>query len=294
MDHVQVWRRTGVMQGRLTDKGGFYPQQFPWKEWEQEFYIAGEYGLDCIEWMFNAEYFEDNPIWTRDGREKICTVMGNTGIKVRSICANYFMQYALNCEKSLDVFERLLDVGEELWTEHIVLPLFGSSAITEGSELAAIYEWIEGRMTGREIKVCFESDLLIDDQVRLCTEIPSARVGICYDVGNAAGNGYDCVGDIAKAKSYLFEVHFKDKQRQGTSVMLGDGAVDFPRVLQEIKDCGCMRIFESYFGRNAAADTKKNMEYIRRIERHDQERAVCGIGKCRTASPAESEEVAWH
>ena len=25
----------GIMQGRLTDKGGFYPQQFPWTNWQQ-------------------------------------------------------------------------------------------------------------------------------------------------------------------------------------------------------------------------------------------------------------------
>ena len=59
-----VW---GVMQGRFTDKGGFYPQQFPWTNWEQEFFTAREYGVDCIEWMFNGERYEDNPIWTKDG-----------------------------------------------------------------------------------------------------------------------------------------------------------------------------------------------------------------------------------
>lgn len=268
MGHEQVWGWTGVMQGRLTDRGGFYPQQFPWKEWEQEFYIAGEYGLGCIEWMFNAEHYEDNPIWTPGGRKKICRVMGNSGVKVRSICANYFMQYALTSAESLDVFERLLDVGEELGAEHIVLPMFGSSGITEGREFAALYEWITGHMAGREIRVCFESDLPINEQVRLCTEIPSRSTGICYDVGNAAGNGYDCAGDIVKAKRYLFEVHFKDKKRQGTSVMLGDGSVDFPSVLRKLKDCGCLRIFESYFGRDAAADTKRNVDFIRRIERH--------------------------
>ena len=269
MDQEKIWRRTGIMQGRFTDKAGFYPQQFPWNGWEQEFTIAGEYGLGCIEWMFNAEHFEDNPIWTQSGRKEICRIMRNTHIKVRSICANYFMRHALTSAESLDIFERLSDAGEELGAEHIVIPLFDSSEITGASEMRTLYESISERLSERMIKACFESDLPIDNQIRLCERIPFGNTGICYDVGNAAGNGYDCVGDISKAKGYLFEVHFKDKKPQGTSVMLGEGAVDFPGVLHELENCDCLRIFESRFEMNAVADTKRNVDFIRRIERHD-------------------------
>lgn len=269
MDLEKIWGRTGIMQGRFTDKGGFYPQQFPWNEWEQEFYIAKECGLGCIEWMFNAERFEDNPIWTQSGRKEIYRVMSNTGVKVRSICANYFMQHALSTPESMDVFERLTDFSEELGAEHIVLPLFDSSAITEESEIIKLYESILERLSKKRIKACFESDLPIDDQIRLCERIPSKNTGICYDVGNAAGIGYNCIGDISKAKGFLFEVHFKDKMPQGISVMLGDGSVNFLGILHEIEDCDCLRIFESFFGKNAVADTKKNVDFIRRIEHHD-------------------------
>lgn len=269
MDLEKIWGRTGIMQGRFTDKGGFYPQQFPWNEWEQEFYIAGEYGLGCIEWMFNAERFEDNPIWTQSGRKEIQRVMNNTGIKVRSICANYFMQHTLTSPESMDVFEQLTDCGDELGAEHIVLPLFGSSAVTGESEIIKLCERISERLSGKGIKACLESDLPIDDQIRFCEMVSSGNIGICYDLGNAAGNGYDCSGDISKAKGYLFEVHFKDKKPQGTSVMLGDGSVDFPSVLHEIENCNCLRIFESFFGRNAVANTKKNVDFIWRAEHHD-------------------------
>lgn len=265
----KIWGRTGIMQGRFTDKGGFYPQQFPWNGWKQEFYIAGDYGLGCIEWMFNAERFEDNPIWTKGGRKEICRVMSNTGIKVRSICANYFMQHALTSPESMNVFERLTDFSEELGAEHIIIPLFDSSAITEKSEILKLYEIISECLSKKTMKACFESNLPIDDQIRLCERVSSGNTGICYDVGNAAGIGFDCIKDISKAKEFLFEVHFKDKMLQGTSVMLGDGAVDFPGILHEIENCNCLKIFESFFGRNAVADTKRNIDFIRRIGEND-------------------------
>lgn len=54
----EIW---GVMQGRLTDKGEFFPQQFPWESWEKEFSAARDLRIDCIEWMFNLENYESNP-----------------------------------------------------------------------------------------------------------------------------------------------------------------------------------------------------------------------------------------
>lgn len=265
----RIWGRTGIMQGRFTDKGGFYPQQFPWDTWEKEFCIAGENGLGCIEWMFNAEFFENNPIWTYRGRQAIFSIMANTGVKVKSICANYFMKHALITPSSMNILEQLLNFGEELGVEHIVIPLFDSSAIAGDSELIEIYESISECLSGKAIKVCFESDLPIDKQIELCEKTQSDNIGICYDVGNAAGNGYDCMEDINKAKNYLFEIHYKDKVPESVSVMLGTGSVDFPGVLHEIENCNCLRIFESWFGRDAIADTQKNIDFIRRINEYD-------------------------
>ena len=58
----------GIMQGRLSPQATGHLQAFPWKTWELEFERARAIGFDCLEWLFEADSFEKNPIWTRDGR----------------------------------------------------------------------------------------------------------------------------------------------------------------------------------------------------------------------------------
>ena len=190
-----VW---GVMQGRFTDKGGFYPQQFPWDAWKQEFYTAGKYGIDCMEWMFNAERYEDNPVWTDNGRKEIADIVQDSGVGVGSICANYYMEHSLLADEAADILDRLLDAGEELGARHIVLPLFGASGIEDADTLSELSDWVGTRLLGRDIRVCLETDMPVDFQLAACDRSGGDRIGVCYDVGNAAGRGCDYADDLSK------------------------------------------------------------------------------------------------
>ena len=50
------------MQGRLLPPIKGHIQAFPEKRWREEFAIAGECGLGFIEWIFEAQNWESNPI----------------------------------------------------------------------------------------------------------------------------------------------------------------------------------------------------------------------------------------
>ena len=263
-----IW---GIMQGRFTDKGGFYPQQFPWGNWQQEFFTAQACHIDCIEWMFNSERFEENPLWTKSGRSEIRSIMVNSNVEVRSICSNFFMQHSLESEEALNCLRYLLDAGEELGIRQIIIPLFGASEILYTSKIVERFKTIEDLLSRRKICIGFESDLSIEDQLYICEMLQMDQIGICYDVGNSAGNGYNYIDDIAKAQEYLLEVHLKDKAYKGNSVMFGEGAVAFRDVFQTLDSRNTnMFIFESYFGTSAVKDTSKNIEFIREMYPHDQ------------------------
>lgn len=254
------------MQGRFTNKGGFFPQQFPWENWKEEFYTAERYGIDCIEWMFNHERFYENPIWTEWGRREIKETVSISGIRICSICANYFMQDSIYNESEMDIFQRLIEAGAELGICRIVIPLFEASGIGDLSELHEKLETVKEYINGTGICIALESDSSAGRQKRLCELLNSAQIGICYDVGNAAGNGYDYLDDISEIKKYLLEVHLKDKKYKGTSVMLGEGAVDFKNVFHTLTDWGQGNfVLESYFGKDAVRDTSDNIKYIRGI-----------------------------
>lgn len=258
--------RLGVMQGRFTNKGGFFPQQFPWGNWKEEFFFAKECEVNCIEWMFNSESFCENPIWTKRGRKEIREVVYLSGIAVNSICANFFMQNSIQEKKNREICKNLIEAGVELGIQKIIIPLFEASEIFELEKLCEILEKIIELVIGTNLCIGLESDLPIEQQKKVCESLNSRQIGVCYDVGNAAGRGCNCVKDVIDIRKYLLELHLKDKKYKGTSVMLGEGAVDFKRVFHALRhweqDCF---ILESYFDKDAKGDTVRNIQYIRGV-----------------------------
>lgn len=259
-------KKLGIMQGRLTNKGGFFPQQFPWENWKDEFFLAAKCDIGYIEWMFNSENYSDNPIWTKHGRKEIKMAALLSGTKVSSICVNFFMQNSIYEKKNREIFRKLIEAGEELEIRNIVLPLFEASKTLSADLLCGILGEFEEALKGTELYIGLESDFPIIQQKKICESLQSGKIGICYDVGNAAGNGSDCISEVREIRSCLVEVHLKDKKCKGASVMLGEGDVDFRGVFQELS--GWSKdyfILESYFGIDAKADTGKNIQYIQGV-----------------------------
>ena len=194
----------GIMQGRFTNRGGFLPQNFPWENWQDEFWIARKHDVDCIEWMFNAERFLENPIWTDSGRKEIKNVISGSGVIVNSICANYFMQCDIrDGRNAIYILNNLIGASEELGIRQIIIPLFGKSEILDTKLICEAFEMICGGLSESGVYIGFESDLSASEQKMICDTLGMDKIGICYDVGNAAGNGYDCVRDILEISEYL-------------------------------------------------------------------------------------------
>ena len=71
-----------------------------------------------------------------------------------------------------------------------------------------------------------ESDLAPRNMKSLINEINSKNVGINYDTGNSAGNGY-FFNDEKKYFKFVKNIHIKDKKLKGKSVKLGKGDFNF-------------------------------------------------------------------
>ena len=63
--------KLGVMQGRLLPKYKGRFQAHPLGYWPDEFPIAAEFGLQCIEFIFDFNDYQLNPLWTVDGLKEI-------------------------------------------------------------------------------------------------------------------------------------------------------------------------------------------------------------------------------
>ena len=99
--------KLGVMQGRLLRKKKNKYQFFPKDSWQKEFVYAKKYGLDYIEFIFGDETINNHPLLSKKGLLKIIDLQKKNGIKVRSVCADYFMYNPL-FKKSVKDIQLLL------------------------------------------------------------------------------------------------------------------------------------------------------------------------------------------
>ena len=263
----------GVMQGRLTEKGGFYPQIFPWLEWEDEFYQAKELGLTHIEWMLNADRLPDNPILSPQGRARIRELEVETGVQVRSLCMNFVMQYSLRKKETFEAAVRCLhQLGELQHLRTVIIPLEGASSPEFYPDEALKKDLLKLGETSGQIHCLIESNRIAEEQLALI-EPCSDTVSVCYDVGNAAGLGQDVLMELNVLMEHVGEIHLKDKKNDESlfcgglkSIYLGEGVVDFEGLFRWLKESGYHGnlVLESYFDK-ALADLQRNLSYLRSL-----------------------------
>lgn len=283
----------GIMQGRLTDKGGFYPQQFPWSNWQQEFITASAAEIAYIEWMFNYENHEKNPIWTENGRKQITFCENRTDVFVKSVCANYFMEKGLfekgkPIDASFMILRRLIENMAVIGAKILVLPLFEHNMLSAELLCDESFRGVIKIAEMNHILIALETDWDASLCRRILEVLDSDYLGICYDLGNASGNGKDIISEIQLLKNKVLDIHIKDKPVGGATVMLGEGDVDFQKCFSLIQDIEYVNpmILESYYGETAVSDTLKNIHYIKNIRGYAYENLVYRSGERRTKASA--------
>ncbi|MFH0959754.1 MAG: TIM barrel protein, partial [Pseudomonadota bacterium] len=127
----------GVMQGRLLPKYQGRYQAHPVGYWQEEFPLAADLGLDCIEFILDANDVKENPLLRPDGPEEILRVADETGVAVRTVCADIFMEAPLHeldeniASYGQGILSRLLDRGHELRLTDIVIPCVDKSSMLD-------------------------------------------------------------------------------------------------------------------------------------------------------------------
>ena len=229
----------GIRQGRLSPPPDRSLRRFPYDSWHGEFAHAQACGFDAIEWLFGADGHAVNPVWSDDGRLEIAGCVRATGVRVQSLCADYFIAHPLfrvsreARQHRAAVLMQLIAAAAQVGVTLIVLPVLEESAIESPADedhlLEALSEPLENAMaTG--VHIALEADLRAADCVRLVERARCAALGICYDTGNAAATGADLADDLHLLAPHLLEVHIKDRQTNGgVSVPLGEGNADFDR-----------------------------------------------------------------
>ena len=232
-------KKTGIMQGRLLPKYKNRYQAHPLGYWEDEFPIASKLGLDSIEFILDYNDIEKNPLLNNSGIKKILQVQDMTGVKVRSICADYFMEapiYGNNnkiIDKSLNILEQLILKTSLLKVSDIVIPCLERYSLKNKNFLENFIiniKSISKIAENNNINLSLETDLEPAPFAKLIDTIGSKNVTVNYDIGNSAANGFDPVEEFIAYGEKISDLHIKDRLVGKGPVILGTGNADIPKV----------------------------------------------------------------
>ncbi len=222
----------GVMQGRLLAEYKGRYQAHPVGYWRDEFEIAADLGLELIEFILDFENAGKNPLLAEP--EAVLKAAAETGVEVRSICADYFMEAPIQRNTaSAGVLDRLIANAASLGVRDVVIPCVDQSSLNDDTEAAGFAEALRplaDRAGEKDVNLSLETDLAPGPFVELLERIGHAAVSVNYDTGNSAALGFDPAEEFAAYGNRITDIHIKDRALAGGPVMLGDGACDFQTV----------------------------------------------------------------
>ena len=258
------------MQGRLLPKLNGRYQAHPVGYWNTEFAIANGLELDCIEFIFDLNDYQNNPLYSDNGLKKIQKMSSVYGVKVSSICADYFMEAPLHhsqkeiATNSSIVLKKLIESAQILKVSDIVIPCVDKSSLKNPDDKKRLIESLLSLVSEAEkhsVNICLETDLDPSAFYKLLENFKSERITVNYDIGNSASLGYDIKDEFEAYGDRISDIHIKDRKFNGPSVILGEGSADFdtffdllkhhsyvgPLILQAYRDDEGLKVFESQF-----------------------------------------------
>ena len=233
--------KIGIMQGRLLPKYKKRYQAHPVSYWQAEFNIAKELGLDQVEFILDYNEFEKNPLMSRNGIKEIQDAIKSTGIDVKSICADYFMEapfHSKHQKQSEKVLKRLLENVSSLNIVDIVIPCVDQSTLKTKKNVNMFVASINKILPLAEkynININFETDLNPKKFKELLDKFYSKNIKVNYDIGNSASLGYNPKDEFKAYGEYISDLHIKDRVLNGSSVKLGNGNANFKKVFELLK-----------------------------------------------------------
>lgn len=266
----------GVMQGRLSPRPPGKLQEFPWHSYAAEFPRAKQLGFDAIEWLFEAPGFERNPLWTCEGREEIRELVASSGVAVRSVCADYFMQHLLAGESSAalsqhrDVLAELIVAAHAVGASRILIPLLETSAVDTAELQREVVVSLKSALPLAErydVTLGLETELPGPVYAKLIQSVGSRKVRAYYDTGNSTAQGFDVADDIVPLLPYLHAVHVKDRVKAGKSQPLGEGDTNFAGFFATILRAGFRGDFvlQHYFEAAPEQEAERSLAFVRRL-----------------------------
>jgi len=240
--------------------------------WEELFEQAARIGFDGVELDLKVDTYRDTDVWSATGRENLLSRSARTKVEVASVCMASvagLMTKEETHEAGIEAVAELRRFCDDLGAGVILFPMIKHG---DQSEEGAVQLWCDGfkaafkRTEGNRAKVGMESVGRVgrsaDQALAMIEMVGSPNLGVYYDVGNAAYQGYDPIGEMKKLGKHIVQIHVKE-----IGAAMGEGKLDFPLIFRTIKEIGFdgYLVLETDPGDDAGANAARNLEFVRRM-----------------------------
>ena len=249
--------------------------RFPREQWREEFPSAAAAGLDAIEWIYDLQGADVNPLATDSGIAQMKALSALNGIAVVSVCADYFMDRPF-ATASPDEFASLtahlrwlLGRCRRVGITRMVLPFVDASEIETAEQCDRITEMLRGMLLlAGEAGVELHLETSLDPQAfaSLLASLPHPFLKANYDSGNSSSLGYNVREELEAYGPRIGSVHIKDRVRGAGTVPLGTGNADISALLSGLSAIGYSGDYILQVARGVPGDevawTRQNRGYL--------------------------------
>lgn len=237
--------KIGFMQGRLSNLVNHQIQAFPFKNWLNEFPLANQLGISCMEWTLDYPKLHQNPLLLAKYKRKILDLSEQYNVKIPSITLDCCMQRPfwkaqneLIFKKLLDDFKLIIEAAHNIKAHILVIPLVDNGSINSKKELKLLknsLSHLSEYLEEKQIRIAFESDYKPSLLKNFIAQFDDKLFGINYDSGNSTSLGFDPDDEFNHYGERIVNVHIKDRELNGPTVRLGLGDTNFSKVFKNIK-----------------------------------------------------------
>jgi len=171
-------------------------------------------------------------------------------------------------EQSEKVLTKLLYNSAKLGVSDIVIPCVDQSSLNNKVKIDNFLKKMQPSVRVAEalnVNLSLETDLAPKPFAKLLENFNSNKVTVNYDIGNSAALGYDIEEEFAMYGDLITDIHIKDRELMGGSVILGNGNADFDLFFSIIDkhNYSGPYIMQSYRDDEGVDIFKKQLEWLR-------------------------------
>ena len=230
--------------------------------------LAANLGFEGVEVSLGRQAADNKlPLDNSEIQEQYLAEAKKNNIRLAGTCLDILhVNYLKNDKLGQKWVADGIPITKKLNARVMLMPFFGKGAMENEKEMDYVADVLKELVPEAEkagIFLGLENTISAADNVRIMDRVKSKALLVYYDVGNSTRNGFDVVKEIRwLGAKRICQIHLKDEG------YLGEGKIDFPRVIKTIDDIGYKGFanFEtSSPSKNIEGDMKRNLSYVRKL-----------------------------